>query len=136
VLEARNRVGGRSWTVGMKDGGWVDWGGQWVGPTQDRFYALIKEVGAETYPSPGEGLKLVMRGVSADGSLHRLSDNESPPGYDKVEALYERIGKLAESVSVGAPWTHPEAQRLDALSFFEWLRQGSDNAVLRRYAAV
>eukprot|EP01035_Chromulina_nebulosa_P045815 gene45815-62047_t len=38
VLEARNRVGGRSLTAPMKDGGWVDYGGQWVGPTQDRYY--------------------------------------------------------------------------------------------------
>ncbi|CAN0383919.1 unnamed protein product, partial [Phaeothamnion confervicola] len=59
VLEARNRVGGRSLTQQMQGGGWVDYGGQWVGPTQDRFYALIKEMGAETYPSPdfGKGLQ-------------------------------------------------------------------------------
>ena len=47
VLEASNRVGGRSSTVNLADGTFVDWGGQWVGPTQDRFYALIKEMGAE-----------------------------------------------------------------------------------------
>ncbi len=136
VLEARNRVGGRSWTVGLKDGGWVDWGGQWVGPTQDRFYDLIKEMGGETYPSPGEGLKIVMRGTSSGSGLHRLTDIESPPGYDQVEALYERIGKLAGSIRVVAPWSHPEAARLDGLSFAEWLRQESDNATLRKYAAV
>jgi monoamine oxidase len=55
VVEARNRVGGRSLTAGLKGGGWVDFGGQWVGPTQDRFYALIKEMGGETYPSPSFG---------------------------------------------------------------------------------
>ena len=45
VLEARKRVGGRSWSVRMKDGTFVDFGGQWVGSTQERFYALIKEMG-------------------------------------------------------------------------------------------
>src|SRR3979409_70943 len=34
VLEARNRVGGRSFTVKTEDGAWVDFGAQWVGPTQ------------------------------------------------------------------------------------------------------
>ena len=58
VLEARNRVGGRSWTNTMKDGTFVDWGGQWVGSSQDRFYALIKEMGCETYPSPNFGKTL------------------------------------------------------------------------------
>ena len=33
VLEARRRVGGRSWSVRMKDGTFVDFGGQWVGST-------------------------------------------------------------------------------------------------------
>ena len=61
VLEARKRVGGRSWSVKMKDGTFVDFGGQWVGSTQERFYALIKETGAETYPSPGGGLTIPPR---------------------------------------------------------------------------
>ena len=51
VLEARKRVGGRSWSVKMKDGTFVDFGGQWVGSTQERFYALIKEMGGG---EPGE----------------------------------------------------------------------------------
>src|SRR5438874_6925865 len=34
VLEARDRVGGRLYKVDTIDGGWVDLGGQWVGPTQ------------------------------------------------------------------------------------------------------
>ena len=42
--------------------GWVDYGGQWVGPTQDRFYALIKEMGGEIYPSPNFG-KALQRSV-------------------------------------------------------------------------
>ena len=63
VLEARKRVGGRSWSVKMKDGTFVDFGGQWVGSTQDRFYALIKEMGGETYPSPGRDLLTWQRGI-------------------------------------------------------------------------
>src|SRR5689334_13947034 len=63
VLEARRRVGGRSWSVRMKDGTFVDFGGQWVGSTQDRFFALIKEMGGQTYPSPGAGLTTLQRGI-------------------------------------------------------------------------
>src|ERR1700741_1440600 len=50
VLEARGQVGGRSSTSRLKDGGWVDWGGQWVGSSQDRFYSLIAEMECPTYP--------------------------------------------------------------------------------------
>ena len=55
VLEARNRIGGRSLTARIKGGGWIDLGGQWVGPDQNAFYALIKEVGGETYKSYDTG---------------------------------------------------------------------------------
>src|SRR6185295_5290096 len=63
VLEARNRVGGRSLSARMKDGTFVDFGGQWVGSSQSRFYDVIKEMGGETYPSPGDGLLTWQRGV-------------------------------------------------------------------------
>ena len=136
VLEARNRVGGRSWTVDTKDGGWVDWGGQWVGPTQDRFYALIKDMGCETYPSPGEGLKLVQRGIPPGAGLVQIYENRTPPGVELVEAVYKRIDELAASIDPNQPWTHKDAKQLDGITFAEWLRQGSDNENVREYAGV
>ena len=41
VLEARDRVGGRTEGGETADGTPIELGGQWVGPTQDRMYALI-----------------------------------------------------------------------------------------------
>src|SRR5258708_19642184 len=49
LLEARDRVGGRTFTEMRDDGTWIDRGGAWVGPTQDRILALIHEFGAKTY---------------------------------------------------------------------------------------
>src|SRR5271170_6254180 len=46
LLEARDRVGGPTFTVTRDDGSWVDRGGAWVGPGQDRVYALMDEFGA------------------------------------------------------------------------------------------
>jgi monoamine oxidase len=37
VLEARDRVGGRTFTELHADGTWIDRGGAWVGPGQDRI---------------------------------------------------------------------------------------------------
>ena len=48
VLEARDRVGGRTWTV-RKDGYWLDVGGQWTGPGQDRINALGAEMGVKSF---------------------------------------------------------------------------------------
>src|SRR6185295_352227 len=50
VLEARDRVGGRTWTV-RKDGWWLDCGGQWTGPGQDRIRALGEEMGVASFPT-------------------------------------------------------------------------------------
>lgn len=50
VLEARHRVGGRSWSTKLKSGpGVVDLGATWINQTtQPNVYALAKEFGLET----------------------------------------------------------------------------------------
>src|SRR6476661_3339901 len=49
VLEARNRVGGRTWTRPASDGTLLDLGGQWIGPTQRRVLALTEELDVQTF---------------------------------------------------------------------------------------
>lgn len=40
LVEARDRIGGRTFTVVREDGSWIDrGGGAWIGPGQDRIYA-------------------------------------------------------------------------------------------------
>jgi len=47
VLEARDRVGGRTLVEAIGDGEAVDVGGQWTGPGQDRINGLADELGIE-----------------------------------------------------------------------------------------
>ena len=49
VLDARDRVGGRTWTRPASDGTLLDLGGQWIGPTQRRILALVEELGVHTF---------------------------------------------------------------------------------------
>lgn len=49
VLEARDRVGGRTYTKRDPKVGWVDLGGAYVGPTQDHLLRIAKELGVETF---------------------------------------------------------------------------------------
>ncbi len=100
VLEARKRVGGRSWSVKMKDGTFVDFGGQWVGSTQERFYALIKEMGGETYPSPGAGLTTLQRGILNTDDYHRIKDDTDAnfPGGDLYAKAKKAVNDLAMTV--------------------------------------
>ena len=115
VLEARGQVGGRSWTVNMKDGGWVDWGGQWVGSSQERFYALIKEMGCETYPSPNFG-KTLQRSIYDINEYYRIDEDtdEAFPGSDVLKGIYKQLDAIADTVDVNAPW---DASRRQAARF-------------------
>jgi monoamine oxidase len=137
LLEARKQVGGRSWTVNLKDGGWVDWGGQWVGSSQDRFYALIKEMDCETYPSPNFG-KTLQRGIINTGEYHRIDeDKDEPfPGSDILKATYKKLDDIANQLDANAPWAHADASRLDSITFAKWLRQNVEHESARKFVAT
>ncbi|HEV2894819.1 MAG TPA: FAD-dependent oxidoreductase, partial [Actinomycetota bacterium] len=81
VLEARERVGGRTLTLPAADGTPIDHGGQWIGPTQNRIAALAERVGVTTYASYEHGLNTEFR----DGRAHRF-DGQLPDGSDPVSA--------------------------------------------------
>lgn len=59
VLEARDRVGGRTLTVEL-DGSTVDLGGQWVGPTQTALRDLLRRQGLTTSPTPAFGRNVLV----------------------------------------------------------------------------
>ena len=54
VIEARDRVGGRTWTDTI-DGAVLEIGGQWVSPDQTALLAMVEDLGLETYPRYREG---------------------------------------------------------------------------------
>ena len=61
VLEARDRVGGRTLNREIGGGEMVEIGGQWVGPTQDRVLALIDELGLKTFDTYIDGKNVYYR---------------------------------------------------------------------------
>jgi len=137
VLEARKRVGGRSWSVKMKDGTFVDFGGQWVGSTQARFYSLIREMDGETYPSPGKGLATLQRGVINTAEYHRIRDDldVSFPGGDIYGKAKYALNSFAMTVDAEAPWMHPDAIRYDGLTFAQWMRDSIESEAVRKLMA-
>jgi len=128
VLEARERVGGRTLNMDIGGGEVSEIGGQWVGPTQDRVLALAGELGAETFPTHHEGrnlLELAGRRKAYSGTIPRIS----PLALADIERARRRLHRLAARVSPQAPWDAPGAERLDATTFGDWLRR---NLVSRR----
>lgn len=126
VLEARNRVGGRTWTDTV-DSAMLEIGGQWVSPDQTALLELLDELKLDTYPRYREGESIY---IGADGAPVRYTGDTFPVDPDtavEMDRLVALLDGLAAEVGASAPWAHPRARELDTISFHHWLRQNSAN---------
>src|SRR5688500_11777897 len=97
VLEARDRVGGRTLNEDIGSGNVVEVGGQWVGPTQHRLLELARELGVETFPTNVEGANVIeWRGALKRyrGTIPRVS----PLVLADVLQAQARLNRLARTV--------------------------------------
>lgn len=132
LLEARDRVGGRTLTIPLPGGGWVDEGGQWVGAGHDRFYHWIKQTGKTTYPSPNFGESIVF-GPALKKHTRVGDDWSKLPGYTRVEAIKTKLQAMADSLDPAAPWSHPSARAWDGITMAQWLQQNVKEQNLRDF---
>lgn len=126
VLEARERVGGRTWSQ-VIDGAFLEIGGQWISPDQTELIRLVEELGLQTYSRYREGENIYR---APDGTLHRYSGEMFPVGEQtrrEMERLIEIMDGLAAEIGATEPWAHPRARELDTVSFHQWLREQSSD---------
>lgn len=120
VLEARDRVGGRTHSVQEPDGLLIEYGGQWVGPTQDRALALIEEFGLGTFTQYSDGDNL----QSSAGQLLRyqgaIPTGDPQQAADLIEAMVE-LTMTCMQVDPARPWEHPMATVLDGTTLESWI---------------
>ncbi|QUD86836.1 flavin monoamine oxidase family protein [Phenylobacterium montanum] len=129
VLEARDRVGGRT-KPGAIAGVKIDLGGMWVGPTQTRLLALGEEFGLQRYPSFIEGKNITeIGGVMRNGS--RDTPGVALSSLPEFLGLVSKIGGLSRTVPLEAPWTAPDAARLDSMTLATWVEQNVRSPALR-----
>ncbi len=138
VLEARDRVGGRTWTipVGARR---YDIGGQFVGPTQDRIRALAQEFGLRLQPVYSDAKhiwELNDKRVEFTGTLPALSGSLSLAEKFDLARLDLRMNHLARQVGSAAPWAAPDAAVLDAQTLAQWVREHSFSDTTRDFATV
>jgi monoamine oxidase len=119
VLEARDRVGGRTLNRSVGGGEVVEVGGQWIGPTQDRLAALARELGVPTYKTFFQGQAVYHR-----KGQRILFDSTSPvpPDPDAADAARVVVGldALSAGVSRTEPWASPRAAEFDSQTFETW----------------
>ena len=123
VLEARDRVGGRTLNHSIGDGKIVEVGGQWVGPTQTRVLELMRELGLESFPTYHQGEHVIeYRGRARP--LHRDDPEARRSGCSPTSA--RRSGSSTGwrgQVPAEAPWTAPKAKEWDSQTLWSWMRR-------------
>src|SRR3954452_12652233 len=113
VLEARDRVGGRTLNEDIGDGKVVEVGGQWIGPTQHRIAALARELGVETFPTHSHGENV----IEFDGATRRYRGTIPRIGAHVLAEVAQallRVDSMPRKVRLDSPGTAHEAARLDS----------------------
>ncbi len=122
VLEARDRVGGRTLNHSIGDGHVVEVGGEYVGPTQDRILALADAVGVGTFLVYNQGSNIEVIGgqrVPYPASSGVPTDAETA---QILINLVTKIDPLAKEVGAITPWKAKQAKQLDATTFAEYAK--------------
>lgn len=135
VIEARDRVGGRTANASIGAGKVTEMGGQWVGPTQDRVLALAQELEVETFPTYHEGRNLLELGGRVrryKGTIPRLA----PHVLLDVQRALRKVRRAARRVPAEAPWTAPKAAELDSQTMASWVRKAARTKKARRLLEI
>jgi monoamine oxidase len=142
VLEARDRVGGRAWTQKVPGGGWIDNGGQWIGPGQTHILELAEEVGVGTFPTFQNG-----RHILVFGGERLVYVTEDPTSLDlpvpeaDLQELLQTLGDidtLSQTVPSHAPWEAARAAEWDTQTAATWMAENlkTDGAKFALHAAI
>jgi monoamine oxidase len=120
IVEARDRVGGRTLNHDLGDGQSVEAGGQFVGPTQGRVLALATELGIATYRTHDEGARVYVH----NGRARRFTGDlmPDPAALPDLAVTMLRVDRLSRQVPLDTPWRARHARRWDAMTFASWIR--------------
>ena len=139
VLEARDRVGGRTEGGTLSDGTPVELGGQWLGEGHTRMYALCEELGLETFRTwNDEGLLLLdLQGRRSRVQPHKGAvPRVSPFALADLAQGLARFERLARRVDLDRPWQTRGAERLDRQTWETWVRRNLRTSTGRAYFQI
>ncbi len=120
VLEARERVGGRTLNADIGNGEVVEMGGQWVGPSHTAVIALAAEVGVETFPTHIAGEHIFDFGGRTSryrGDIPRIA----PLGLVDFRIAQARLERMARTIDPAAPERAASAPHWDRETAASWM---------------
>uniref|UniRef100_A0A674BIN8 Amine oxidase n=1 Tax=Salmo trutta TaxID=8032 RepID=A0A674BIN8_SALTR len=136
VLEARDRVGGRTFTVRNEQTKYVDLGGAYIGPTQNRILRLAKEYGVETYKvNEEERLVHYVKGKSYPfrGSFPPMWNPFALMDYNN---LWRKMDEMGSEIPREAPWRAPHAEEWDKMTMKQLFDKICWTSSARRFATL
>lgn len=123
VLEARDRVGGRCLNLNLPspyEQYVVEGGAEFIGPTQDRMYQLVNELGLQTFPAYDTGNQ-----VSYIQGNRRVYNGVLPWtglfSTGEVGIAMLRLDSMANDVPLESPWAAKKAAEWDAQTMQGWI---------------
>lgn len=136
VLEARDRVGGRTFTVRNEHVDYVDVGGAYVGPTQNRILRLSKELGLETYKvNVNERLVQYVKGKTYPfrGAFPPVWN---PLAYLDYNNLWRTMDDMGKEIPADAPWDAPHAEEWDKMTMKDLIDKICWTKTARQFASL
>jgi monoamine oxidase len=130
VLEAKDRVGGRTLNQPLSGGQVVEGGGEWMYPYHEKLAALAAELGVETFPQFDEGDRISLMGTELrrhDNGYGGLDDG----AQSALNSILARLDELSAGVDPAQPWVCDNADVLDAQTLGGWLTSNLDDPVAR-----
>jgi monoamine oxidase len=131
VLEAADRAGGRLYPEQLDDGTPIDRGGAWLGPGQDRAYALATELGVGTYPTWTRGDHVVVVGGAARRYRGTIPLALGPLQVAGLGIAVARLDRMAKQVPLESPWQARRARRWDARTLGAWIESNLPHGIGR-----
>ena len=132
VLEARDRVGGKTLNHSIGGGAITELGAAYVGPTQDEILKLADHYGVGTFPVNNIGDNVYF----TDGQRFRYPFGGVLPDPDVAQDLAQvgtQLDAMAREVPLDAPWLAANAPDWDGQTFQTWLDQNLKTEVARQF---
>jgi monoamine oxidase len=125
VIEARDRVGGRTENHYLPGGFHGDLGGTWIGPTQTEIAKLAKEMKVHAFDQPDVGDSVYYNGTVSTYDDKTPILGTAPPDpaiLSNIVTVVALIDQLSTEVPVGKPWEAKQATEWDRQTLETWLR--------------
>jgi len=122
VVEARDRVGGRTVNEPIGPGRVVEMGGQWVGPSHTEILRVAAELGVDTFPTYIKGQHLFAHA----GRTSRYRGDipaRMPLGLLDFRIAQARLERMAKRIDLVNPASTKQARRHDTLTVETWMRR-------------